>query len=91
MAERCVRALISGTVQGVCFRDATQRSARALGARGYVRNLPDRRVEAIFEGSPDTVESALEFVREGPRGARVTSVEVEELSSQGFRGFEIRY
>ncbi len=91
MAERCARALISGTVQGVGFRDSTQRSARALGARGYVRNLPDRRVEAVFEGSLETVESALAFVREGPPGARVTGVEVEELTTQGFRGFEIRY
>ena len=91
MAERCVRALISGTVQGVCFRDATQRSARALGARGYVRNLPDRRVEAVFQGDPEIVEGALAFVREGPRGAHVTQVEVEELSTQEFRSFEIRY
>jgi acylphosphatase len=91
MAERCVRALISGTVQGVWFRNATQRSARALGARGYVRNLPDRRVEAVFQGNPDTVESALAFVREGPPDARVTQVEVEELSNQEFHDFEIRY
>ena len=86
-----MRALISGTVQGVGFRDSTQRRALALGARGYVKNLPDRRVEAVFEGSPETVESALAFVREGPRGSHVTQVEVEELSGQSFRGFEIRY
>jgi acylphosphatase len=91
MAERCVRALISGTVQGVWFRDSTRRSAQALGARGYVRNLPDGRVEAVFEGEPESVDGALAFVREGPRGARVTGVEVEELSTQGFAGFEIRY
>jgi acylphosphatase len=91
MKQRCVRALISGIVQGVGFRDSTQRSALALGARGYVKNLTDRRVEAVFEGSPETVERALAFVRQGPRGSRVTRVEVEELSSQGFPGFEIRY
>ena len=89
--ERCVRARVSGTVQGVGFRDSTQRAALKLGARGYVKNLPDRRVEAVFEGSPETVESALAFVHEGPPGSRVTHVEVEELSGPGFRGFEIRY
>ena len=90
MVDRSVRALISGIVQGVGFRYATEREARALGARGYVQNLADRRVEAVFEGDAETVDRALAFVREGPPLANVTGVEVEPISYQGFSGFEIR-
>ena len=90
-SERCAKALISGTVQGVGFRYTTRESAESLGARGYVRNLPDRRVEAVFEGSDDVVERALTFVRHGPPGSLVTRVEVEELPPQGYTTFEIRH
>lgn len=91
MGDRCVRAWISGRVQGVGFRFATQRAAVSLGARGYVRNLPDDRVEAVFEGSDAIVDQALSFVRDGPPGARVTNVEIESLPSAGYMDFEIRY
>jgi acylphosphatase len=73
----------------VGFRFATRRAALALGARGYVRKLPDRRVEAVFEGSEAIVEQALAFVRRGPSHARVTGVESETLPPQGFSDFEI--
>jgi acylphosphatase len=91
MGDRCVRARVSGTVQGVGFRFSTQREARTLGARGYVMNLPDQRVEAVFEGSESIVESALAFVRRGPPLARVTNVEIEALEPSGYPDFEIRY
>ena len=91
MADRCVRAWISGRVQGVGFRWATQRAAVSLGARGYVRNLPDDRVEAVFEGNESIVDQALAFVREGPSGAHVTGVELESLPSAGYTNFEIRH
>ena len=90
-SQRCVKALISGTVQGVGFRYTTRQSAEKLGAHGYVMNLPDRRVEAVFEGSDDVVERALAFVRHGPPGSRVTHVEVDELPPQGYTTFEIRH
>ena len=90
MADRCVRALIRGTVQNVGFRYATYHEATALGARGYVRNLPGQLVEAVFEGDDATLERALAFVRQGPPLARVTGVEVESISYQGFSDFEIR-
>ena len=86
-----MRARISGVVQGVGFRHATQRRAIALGVRGYVQNLPDRSVEAVFEGSASIVEEALAFVRRGPSGSRVAGVEVEPIAPQGFPDFEIRY
>ena len=86
-----MRALVSGTVQGVGFRYATHRAARSLGARGYVRNLPDQRVEAVFEGSAEIVEQALAFGREGPPHAHVNGVETESLEPRGFKDFEIRH
>ena len=89
MDERCVRVQISGTVQGVGFRYMTKQAADRIGARGYVRNLPDTRVEAVFEGRRDVVERALEFVREGPPGSLVTSVALEDLPHQGHESFEI--
>ena len=91
MGDRCVRARVSGTVQGVGFRFATQRAATSLGARGYVKNLPDQRVEAVFEGTDAAVERALAFVHRGPSHAKVTGVETEPLDPQGFQGFEIRH
>ena len=89
MADRCVRAWISGKVQGVSFRWATQRAATAVGARGYVRNLPDQRVEAVFEGDETVVAQALDFVRQGPPDAQVDAVEVESLPLSGYPDFEI--
>jgi len=75
-----VRVVVSGRVQGVWFRAATQERARALGVAGWVRNLPDGRVEALFEGDREAVERALAFVRRGPPDARVDQVEVERLT-----------
>jgi acylphosphatase len=86
------RALVRGRVQGVWFRGATRERALALGVTGWVRNLADGRVEAVFEGEPAAVESALAFVERGPRSARVDDVEVERGEASGaFASFEIRY
>lgn len=85
-----MRVLVSGRVQGVSFRYATQREAAALGARGWVRNLPDGRVEALFEGPTAVVDAALDFVRRGPPAARVTGVDVTPEALQGLTSFEIR-
>lgn len=82
---------VSGRVQGVFFRDSTRRQARALGLSGWVRNLADGRVEAVFYGPRAACEAALAFVGRGPEGAHVTSVEHtwERASSSG--DFEITY
>ncbi|MFI5315590.1 MAG: acylphosphatase [Myxococcota bacterium] len=77
-AMRRVRCLVSGRVQGVFFRGATQARMRELGLRGWVRNLPDGRVEALVEGADGAVADALEFLRRGPRGAQVSGVEVSD-------------
>lgn len=83
---------VSGKVQGVYFRYTTQEEARTLGLTGWVRNLPDGRVEAVFEGEKERVEKAIEFCRKGPRGARVTDVELSWEDYKGeFKAFKTRY
>ncbi len=68
---------LSGKVQGVFFRYATQEQAVARNVTGWVRNLPDGRVEALFEGEKSDVDEMVDFCRRGPSGARVEYVEVE--------------
>lgn len=83
---------VSGRVQGVFFRTETQDEATRRGVTGWVKNLPDGRVEAVFEGEKDRVESLIEFCRRGPPGAGVTDAEVVMENYVGeFRGFRIRY
>ena len=75
------RVLVSGRVQGVWFRESTRELASQLGLSGWVRNLPDGRVEALFEGERAAVDAALDFIREGPRLAHVLSAEVEDYEN----------
>ena len=85
------RVHVEGRVQGVFFRDSTRRVARDLGLVGWVRNCPDGRVEAVFEGDAAAVERALDFVRSGPPLARVVQVRVDdEPVADDSRDFEIR-
>ena len=74
------------------FRWFTQREARELGLRGYVRNLPDGSVEVVAEGPEEAVRRLLEKIKVGPPAARVERVEVNELPDKGeFEDFEIRF
>ena len=82
---------VSGRVQGVYFRATTRDEAREAGVDGRVRNLPDGRVEAVFEGPEDAVESMVEFCQEGSPAAEVTDVEVEHAEPEGIEGFEVRW
>jgi len=82
-----VRAYVSGRVQGVFFRAECEQMARSLGLIGYVRNLPDGRVEAAFEGLDADVEMAVAWCREGPSLAAVERVEVTVEPLQGETGF----
>jgi acylphosphatase len=81
---------VSGVVQGVFFRSATYRMARDLGLAGWVRNLLDGRVEAVFEGPADDVDAAVDWCRHGPDRAVVERVEVVDETTDGARGFEVR-
>lgn len=84
--------VVSGLVQGVCFRYATEKEAGRRGVAGWVRNLPDGRVEAVFEGEEERVEEMIAFCRRGPHGARVDGVEVRLEAPAGTSGaFSIRY
>jgi len=84
---------ISGKVQGVWFRAYTEKTARRYGVTGWVKNLPDGKVEAVFEGKRENVERMVTWCREeGSPGSRVSNVEVEEEKYRGeFDDFEIRY
>jgi acylphosphatase len=72
------RFIVRGLVQGVGFRAATQRKARALGVVGWVRNLPDGRVEALAGGAPEALEALHAWLYQGPTGAVVDDVVVTE-------------
>ena len=83
---------VSGRVQGVLFRDGTQRRAKRLGINGWVRNLADGRVEAIFEGEKNKVEQIVNWAKKGPILAKVKDFKVEWQEYKGeFGDFEIRY
>lgn len=83
---------ITGRVQGVFFRYETHDVARKYNVNGWVRNLPDGRVEAILEGRKENVEKVIEFCKIGPPGAKVTNLKIEWEEYKGeFKNFQIRY
>jgi acylphosphatase len=84
------RLLITGRVQGVFFRDTCRRVALELGVSGWVRNLPDGRVEAVAEGPADAVDGLVGWARHGPPDAIVSGVELREEPPQGLHGFRVR-
>lgn len=89
-----IRAMVRvyGLVQGVFFRSHTAREARRLGLTGWVRNMEDGSVEAIFEGEEYSVERMISWCRRGPPAARVEKIEVkrENADEREFVDFEIR-
>ena len=86
-----MRITVDGRVQGVYFRDSAYRTATGLGLAGWVRNLPDGRVEAVFEGDSDAVTRAVRWARTGPERAHVTKLEEFAEEPTGLVGFDIRY
>lgn len=92
MSETRAHVFVSGKVQGVYYRANTRDTAREKNVSGWVRNLDDGRVEAVFEGDEDAVEAMVEWCHEGSPRAEVEDVEVEwEEATDEFDGFEIRY
>lgn len=87
---RCVHVLVEGRVQGVWYRGWTVDTASALGLHGWVRNLADGRVEAVFLGPDAAVESMLAACRQGPPAARVTAVHAEPWADHPGHGFHQR-
>lgn len=91
MAKAGAHVLVSGMVQGVSFRYYTMQAAAHLRITGWVRNLPDGRVEAVFEGEQEDLDRMLAWCREGPRSARVEHVEILPQAWTGeFGSFRIR-
>lgn len=84
------RLVVHGRVQGVGFRYSVVRAAQTRGVAGWVTNRPDGTVEAVFEGEPEPVEALVRLCREGPRGAVVDRVEVDEEQPEGLSGFRAR-
>jgi acylphosphatase len=85
-------AYVSGRVQGVFFRAETVDLANRLGLTGWVRNLSDGRVEALFEGEKEDVEKALDFCRRGPPGAYVRNLDVKWEDWKGdLQDFIVKY
>ena len=83
--------LVSGKVQGVFFRQKTQRQAQSFGVTGWVRNLPDGRVEAVFEGEENKVNALVDYCYRGPSFAIVENVNVTYENYNGeFSSFQVR-
>lgn len=89
MVARHVR--ITGLVQGVFFRAWTRAEAEHGGISGWVRNCPDRSVEAHLEGESDAISRLIEKLSDGPKGARVDKVDVRDAEPEGLSGFEVRH
>ncbi|HWR98393.1 MAG TPA: acylphosphatase [Candidatus Methanoperedens sp.] len=89
MTRQRLEVRITGRVQGVWFRASTREEARRRGLDGWVRNLPDGGVEAVFEGGEAALQEMLAWCRIGPPGARVDRVEERWSAATGLAGFTI--
>jgi acylphosphatase len=85
-----VHIFVEGRVQGVYFRDSTWQQADRLGVGGWVRNLPDGRVEAVYEGPRASVEELLDWTHRGPARASVAAVQIYDEEPKGEPGFSVR-
>jgi acylphosphatase len=89
MADKCIRALVSGRVQGVFFRDSTRRQAVALDISGHAINLADGRVEVLACGNASSIDSLLQWLHQGPPLSRVEGVQWNETETVAAQGFTI--
>lgn len=84
-----VHVYISGNVQGIGFRQFIKYKSKKLNVKGWVKNLPDGRVEAILQGRTEDVDKLVLLCRKGPFLAEVKSLKTQELPDQKFESFEI--
>ncbi|MCH7696335.1 MAG: acylphosphatase [Proteobacteria bacterium] len=87
---KTIHFIVSGRVQGVFFRMKTRQQAELHGISGWVRNLPDGRVEGVASASENSLDDFKQWLRQGPEMAKVSKVEYKELAAQGLTGFTIR-
>jgi len=89
---KALHALVSGRVQGVGYRAFTRNKAKLLGLKGFVRNLPDGRVEVYAEGDEEKLIRFLNYLKEGPFFAKVTDIEYQFLEPRGnYEDFVVLY
>lgn len=92
MALVRAHVFVSGRVQGVFYRNTARSEAKSRGLIGFVRNLPDGRVEAVFEGDDTMVKNMVEWCRQGPENAFVEDLDVSWGKPSGmFKTFDLRY
>ncbi len=88
-AKFCIHSVVSGLVQGVCFRSSTAAQAKALHLTGWVKNLPDGRVEVLASGEKVNVLKLYEWLQRGPAHAQVSGVTLEEVPPRDGSSFDI--
>ncbi len=90
---KTVHIIVTGRVQGVGFRYFTVRCANDLGVCGWVRNLPDGRVETVIQGPDGKIEEMIGRIKQGPGSANVSGMEIEEIESgsEDMSGFIMRF
>ncbi len=88
--KKTIHCFVSGRVQGVCFRMYTQKEAAALGLTGWVRNLPDGRVEVMASGEEEQLNQLQEWLKQGPEMAKVTKIDLKNTEYQDFDVFSIK-
>ncbi len=87
-----IEVYVEGVVQGVGFRYFTQRIAKEIGVKGFVKNLPDGRVYIVAEGEDEQLDKFLSYVKKGPSASVVRNVKVREIEkSEEFENFNIRF
>jgi acylphosphatase len=91
MLQVALHVRVTGLVQGVFFRAWARDEAQALGVSGWIRNCSDGSVEALLEGEAEAIEELIDLLREGPPGAQVEDVEIEEADREGLSSFEVRH
>ncbi len=92
MSKQQLRAWVQGRVQGVNFRATTTQRANTLNLTGYVKNLPDGRVEVLAEGEEPNLRQLVDFLHEGPPAASVSDVTTEWQAPSGdYRTFKVEY
>ncbi len=87
--KKSVRLYISGTVQGIFFRQFVKENAERYNVKGFVRNLEDGRVEVFAEGNQEEVEKLIELCKQGPRHSKIDKVDIREEKFQDLKEFKL--